>query len=252
MRGWYVISTRPLQRHGGLRRAAAALGARVFAISTIELQALPQGPELAAALRCDDIIVTSPPAVQFAAAPAMRRALARRARRWFAIGAGTAGALRRRGAQEVLWPASGSDSEALLALPGLQSVRGREIGLLTAPGGRGLVAATLRQRGAHVREAHVYRRVARTPRTARLGALAALPAQQALVLTSQEAFTPLWSALPESSRTRLRASPCLVASDRLATFANALGFSCVLRAASAQPGELLRALATYAAATRIR
>ena len=252
MRGWYVISTRPLHRHGGLRRAAGSQGARVFAVSTLVLEALPPGLALVAALRCQDIVATSPPAVELTPAPALRRAMARVSRRWFVLGAGTATALRRRGARELHQPAAGSDSEALLALPELQSVRGREIGMLTAPGGRGLIAATLRKRGARVREAHVYRRATRTPTPARLAALAALPARTALVLTSQEALAPLWQALDEPARARLRAAPCVVASDRLAAHARELGFACVLRADGARPGDLLRALAAHALATRIR
>lgn len=252
MRGWYVISTRPLHRHGGLRHAAAAQGARVFAISTLVLEALPPGPALAAALRCQDVVATSPAAVEYTPAPALRRALARGSRRWFVLGDGTAAALRRRGARELRQPPTGSDSEALLALPDLQAVRGREVGVLTAPGGRGLIAATLRRRGAHVHEATVYRRITRTPTPARLAALAALPARKALVLTSQEALAPLWDALDEAGRAGLLASPCVVASDRLAARARALGFTCVLRAAGARPADLLHALAAHALATRIR
>ena len=251
MRGWYVISLRPLNRHGGLRRAAAARGARLFAVSTLALQPLADDAALARALQCSEVVVTSPSAVRMARA-ADRLLPNRRGQRWFALGAGSAAALRRRGIGTVHVPAAGSDSEALLALPELRDVHGRRIGLLTAPGGRGLIARALRARGAQLQVAETYRRVPRPPAPARLAALAALPPRQALVLTSLEAFEPLWRALDDDGKARLRAAPCVVASERLATHAAALGFACVLRAAGSRPSQLLDALAGHATQVRIR
>jgi uroporphyrinogen-III synthase len=168
----------------------------------------------------------------------------RRGQQWFALGAGTARALQRAGVPRVAVPEAGSDSEALLALPALHGVADSEVGLLTAPGGRGLLARTLARRGARVRVAAVYRRIATPPRPARLRALAALPpARCALLLTSQEAFAPLWSALAPADQARWRRSPCVVASARLAELAKSLGFRRVLRAADARPAALLAALA---------
>ena len=250
LRGWYVISLRPLNRHGALRRAAAALGARLFAVSTLALEPLDPGPALAAALQCADVIVTSPSAVAMA-----RPGLPlphRRGQRWYALGPGSAAALRRRGIRDVQVPATGNDSEALLALDDLQRLRGRDVGLLTAPGGRGLIARQLRARGARVRVAETYRRVPRAVRAARVAALAALPARQAILLTSLEAFEPFWDALDDAARQRLRTAPCVVASDRLAATAAALGFRHVLRAEGARPAQLLRALAGHAGDSRIR
>ena len=50
--GWYVISLRPSGAHGPIRRAAAALGARVLPISTLRLLPLDAGVALDAALAC--------------------------------------------------------------------------------------------------------------------------------------------------------------------------------------------------------
>ena len=250
LQGWYVISTRPLNQHGGLRRAAAASGARLFAISTLALRPLDAGADATAALACALVIATSPAAARCTAAG--KRLAQRRGQQWFALGAGTAAALRRRGIAKVQRPDAGSDSEALLALPALQDVDGRSVGLLTAPGGRGLIARTLRARGASVREARVYRREQRAPSPARLAMLDSLPAPLAIALTSLEAFEPLWQALSPTQRRRLLASPCLVASDRLAEHARVLGFAIVLRAADARPASLVRALVGHAGASRIR
>src|SRR4249919_366729 len=109
LQGWYVISLRPLGQHATLRRHAARLGARTFALSTLRLQALPAGAALAEALRCPLVLFTSPAAVRFAQAARPLRAKAGQS--WFAPGAGTAAALRRAGIEGVLHPARGAGAE---------------------------------------------------------------------------------------------------------------------------------------------
>lgn len=248
--GWYVISLRPLNQHAGVRRAALRAGARAFALSTLRLRPLDAKPALRAALACPRVIVSSPAAVRLADAqlPLSKR----RGQRWFALGAGSAAALHRRGIDGVRIPVAGSDSEALLAHPDLQDVRGQAIGLLTAPGGRGLLAERLRARGAQVRIAEVYRRESIVIAPTRLRALAALRGDVALLLTSREAFDPLWQSLSPQTRKRLVGRPCVVASDRLAALARSLGFKTVLRASNARPSSLLSTLASHVEAGRIR
>jgi uroporphyrinogen-III synthase len=68
----------------------------------------------------------------------------------------TAATLRSSGV-EPLVPAR-EDSEGLLALPQLQVVAQRRIVLVKGPGGRELIADTLRERGAEVIEFNCYRR----------------------------------------------------------------------------------------------
>lgn len=248
--GWYVISLRPLNQHASVRRAAKRTGARAFALSTLRLRPLDAKPALRAALACPRVIVSSPAAVRLADAqlPLSKR----RGQRWFALGAGSAAALHRRGIDGVRVPLAGSDSEALLAHPDLQDVRGQAIGLLTAPGGRGLLADRLRARGATLRIAEVYRREPVAIAPARLHALSALRGEIALLLTSREAFDPLWQGLSPGLRKRLLGGPCVVASDRLAAWARSLGFKKVLRAGDARPSSLLSTLASHVEAGRIR
>jgi uroporphyrinogen-III synthase len=248
--GWYVISTRPLDQHAGVRRSAAKLGAATFALSTLKLQPLEAATELRQALRCPRVLVTSPAAARFANA---QIALTQRAgQRWFALGPGTAAMLRRYGIARVLLPEHGSDSEALLAHAELRQVAGERIGLITAPGGRGLLAAQLQARGATVIAAEVYRRQPRPIPAARLQALDALPARTALLVTSGEAFSLLWEALDDAARARLLKRPCVASSERLAAQARALGFSLVLRSAGANPTSLLAALALHVGSTGFR
>lgn len=248
--GWYVISLRPLNQHAGVRRAATRLGARAFAVSTLQLQALDAKPALRAALACPRVLVSSPAAVR--AANAQISIGPRRGQRWYAVGAGSAAALARCGVHDVRIPLHGSDSEALLVHPELQQVRGQAIGLLTAPGGRGLIASRLQSRGATLHVADVYRRIPHAIPPARLRALADLPACSAVLMTSSEAFDPFWAALTPAMRKQVARRPCVVASDRLATKARSLGFKTVLRAADARPASLLDALASHVGLGRFR
>jgi uroporphyrinogen-III synthase len=247
--GWYVISLRPLGQHAALRRAAAALGARTFALSTLRLRALPAAAPRRRALAGEWLVATSPAAVRFAfAEPVPKAALARP---WFAPGAGTAAALLRHGVADVRHARDGGDSDALLALPELQHVAGRRIGLLTAPGGRDLIEPTLAQRGAHVARADLYVREALVPAGARLARLARLPSRTALLVSSAEALEALWTALDAGQRERMRRRLAIASSPRLAARLRALGFVQVRVADGARPVALLAALGRHAGAKSV-
>lgn len=248
--GWYVISLRPSGGHAPVRRAAAALGARVFPLSTLKLVAMDAGPALPAALACPIVAFTSPAAVQFAQGPRPLRA--RDGQRWLAVGSGTAAALRRAGIGDAEVPDGRADSDGLLAMPGLQALPGIDVGLVTAPGGRGLIGETLAQRGARVHLAEVYRRVAVAPSPARLRRLEDLPAASALLVSSGEAFEGLWSHLSEAARTRLRARPAIASSPRLAGLLAAKGFGAIVLADGAAPSRMLAALAADVGSGRFR
>ena len=155
---WYVISLRPRGDHAALRRAAARHGGGVIALSPWRLQQCDDAATRSAlrlALAAPRVVFTSPPAVR--AARALQAFAPRREQAWCAVGAGTAAALRRAGVHEVQAPTR-MDSEGLLALPALQDVAGRDVGLVTAPGGRGEITPALLARGARVLRADVYAR----------------------------------------------------------------------------------------------
>ncbi|HVJ38659.1 MAG TPA: uroporphyrinogen-III synthase, partial [Stenotrophomonas sp.] len=154
----YLISLRPSGQHDTMRRAAARSGLRLLAVSPWRLQARDDPDTrraLAAALAAPVRVFTSPMAVRSAAALATLADGAQR-RPWLAVGEGTAGALRRAGVRSVQTP-SRMDSEGLLGLPVLAAAE--HVGLVTAPGGRGLLAAALAERGVAVTRADVYQRV---------------------------------------------------------------------------------------------
>jgi len=247
---WYVISLRPQNLHAGVRRAAAALGARTFALSPLRLRMLNAKKNLPEALDCARIVVTSPAAVRMA--QAQQSLQAGRGRLWFAIGAGSAAALHRCGIEHVHLPENGADSAALLAHPDLQDIHGQRIGLVTAPGGRGLLATTLRERGAEVVTAHVYRREAVTLAKARLAALRALPSTSALMVSSGEALAALWRQLDSNQQAQLRQRLVVASSERLTLMLQQQGFENIVRSRDAGPKNLLAALAAHVSAGHIR
>ena len=242
-RACYVISLRPVGGHASMRRAAAAHGMRVLALSPWRIEARDDRATraaLAEALQADVVLFTSPAAVH--AAAALRRLRTRREQAWVAVGAGTAAALRRAGVAEVAVP-SRMDSEGLLSLPALQQLRGRSVGMVTAPGGRGVIAPTLAARGARVRRAEVYARIPVAPSPVALARLRALDGPACLALSSGEALQRLLQSLPAGLLSRLRQARVLAASQRLAALARASGFTDIRLAADARPASLLAAAA---------
>ena len=202
LRGWTIIGLRASDQQAPLRRASRALGATFLSLSGFRLlaQAEPARQiDLALALACAVCIFTSPAAVRFARRltnplPTAMRALA--------IGSGTAAALRRAGIRDVHSPTALMRSEGLLAMDVLSPPPAR-VGLVTAPGGRGEIARSLRERGAEVCVAEVYRRepaklsaVARRRLSATLGPVAVL-------LSSEEALRAVLAQLSDGERQRL-------------------------------------------------
>ncbi|MDQ3228380.1 MAG: uroporphyrinogen-III synthase [Pseudomonadota bacterium] len=239
--GWYVISLRPSGGHAALRRAAVAQGAGLIALSPWRIQPLKDAntrSALEAALSADLIIVTSPSAVR--ATAALQPFDARGEQRFVAVGEGTAKALRRFGILDVETPAR-MDSEGVLALPALQAIDTHDIGLLTAPGGRNRIEPALRERGAHVLRAEVYRRVPIALSKQGVRALLELDGPAVLALSSGEAFVRVLDALPVEAVDVLRAGLVVAASDRLAGLAREHGFERVVIARSAVPHDLMAA-----------
>ena len=237
---WTLISLRPRGQHAPVRRAAKGTGATVIALSPWALRARRDAAtcaDLAAALAAERVVFSSPAAVHAAARLAPLDAP--HAGQWLAVGAGTAAALARQGARDVLAPGR-MDSEGLLALPALADLRGLRAGLVTAPGGRGVIADTLQQRGAQLLRANVYVRLPLplAPRT--LQRLRQATAPWAVALSSGEALSLLLAQLPADLQARLRTATVAAASERLVAQALAAGFANVTLAAGPLPAQLVR------------
>jgi uroporphyrinogen-III synthase len=234
-----VVSLRPVGDHAAMRRAAAAHGWRVLALSPWRIAVRDDADtrrRLRAALAADVVVATSPAAVRAAAALSTLRA--RRDQRWCAVGSATAAALRRAGIACVDAPER-MDSEGLLALPALQTVRGRRIGLLTAPGGRDRIAPTLQARGAVVLRADVYARDPVSPAPAAMNRLRAFDGTLLLPVSSGEALHALLAAVPDDIAARLRGAHVRAASERLAALAREAGCIDIAIAAGPRPSQLL-------------
>lgn len=238
---WTLISLRPRGQHAPLRRAAKAAGAHVIALSPWALQARCDAATratLEAALAAERVVFSSPAAVH--AAARLVDLAAPHPGQWLAVGAGTAAALHRQGAREVTAPTR-MDSEGLLALPALADLRGLRAGLVTAPGGRGIIADTLQQRGAHLLRADVYARQPLPLAPRALQRLRHAAAPWALALSSGDALALLLAQLPDDLQTPLRAAIVVAASERLAGQARAAGFGQVHVAAGPLPAQLAAA-----------
>jgi uroporphyrinogen-III synthase len=238
-----VAITRPAGSGATLARRVRALGGKPLSLPGFRLRAVDDANAARAALRaalaCDAVVFTSPAAVRFARQLAALHTDAS----VFAPGRGTAAALKRAGARGALHPMQ-ERSEGLLALPGLQGVCGRSVGIIGAAGGRGLLQNELAARGARIVPAYVYRRL--PPRLDRryVDALerdARSPLY--VVLTSAGALGNILDILPRRVHARLLSGTAVVSSTRLADAARDAGFARVLRAASPHVGALLTVIA---------
>lgn len=196
----------------------------------------------------DVLVLTSPHAAEVAAsalgAPRLRGALL------IAPGAGTAARLphRQDGAFELCFPRSGGTSEDVLDLPELAAERiaGRRVVILAAPGGRRLIADTLRRRGAEVVRLAPYLREALAPADALLEALG-LNRPLITLVSSTAALTGLERGLSDSLRARWLASGFVVSSARLADALRGLGAERIEIADGASADAMHRALVALAA-----
>jgi uroporphyrinogen-III synthase len=245
--GAAIIVTRPAGTSASMAHRARKLGGRPVLLPGLSLRASSHTGSVGAHDRFDDWIFTSPAAVRFGAKVWPR---IRKRDRVFALGAGTARALARHGLRATM-PRDRMDSEGLLALAELAQVRGRRIALVGAPGGRDLIAPTLRRRGAMVEAVHVYRRV--PPRLARrhFDALSVARDPLVMLVSSGEALTYLVTLLPAVELARLRGQIVVVSSARLVGVARENGFSEIVQARSAAPRDLLAAAASALARHRL-
>jgi uroporphyrinogen-III synthase len=242
LQGCHVVSLRPSGQHAALRRAAAARGARVIALSPWRIvhdASNTARSALQAALKAPYVVFTSPSAVRAASTLVALRA--RRDQRWLAVGEGTARALDAAGIASAIAP-SRMDSSGLLALPELDALRGTEVGLVTAPGGRDALLQGLQGRGAHVLRADIYERQPIQPARAAVARLMATTGCLWLALSSGEALRRTLEVLPSQASRQLREARVSAASKRLAALAVAEGFSEAVVAQGPRPAALIAAM----------
>lgn len=241
LRGRSILVTRPAEQAAALCALIRAAGGEPITFPTVAIQPVHPADAVRALLgaRWDVVIFVSRNAVL------QTRALLAghlpESAQLAAVGAGTASALRAAGRVPDLVPDARFDSEGLLELPALQQVKGQRILIVRGEGGRPLLGDTLRQRGAEVTYAEVYRRT--LPRVDAAPLISDWRAAELLLTaTSDEILDNLYRLIPETERSWLRGRPLAVLSVRTAARAMELGFRTVAVAHEASDPALLEAL----------
>jgi uroporphyrinogen-III synthase len=254
--GIRALVTRPAVQGEALCAAIRAEGGAACSLPLIEIEPLPAAsvaPQLHALDTVDIAIFVSSNAVRIALErldeagcgwPATVAALA--------IGTSTRAALARAGI-EAQAGADAMDSEELLRHSLLASIGGRRVLLVKGEGGRGVLAAELRARGAEISECVLYRR---TPAAVTAPALAALLARERInvaLAASGETLQALLGLLRAGAAGTIAGHLRLVVpGQRVAAMAAQAGLAGVEIAANATDAAMLDVLARLAPRLRAR
>ncbi len=225
--GRSVLVTRPQQQAAALARAIREAGGEAVEFPALDIEAVPidslseSNAQLASA---DIVIFISPNAAQFGMAAIRSGGGLPASAVVLAVGQGTARALHALGVSGVVTP-SGQDSEALLMLPQLSNVAGKRAVIVRGVGGRGLLADTLRSRGADVHFMECYRRSCPHVNAAPLLARWQTGGIDAVTLTSAEALDNLAALLGEAGAPLLANTPLFVPHEKIAEAARRFGIA---------------------------
>jgi uroporphyrin-3 C-methyltransferase len=250
--GWNVLVTRPDGQGDALAALIAEAGGEPLLTPLLAIAPV-ENPDAAVCLlhsaeAWDWLIFISANAVRHAVqlegwrAPAARIA---------AVGEATAAALEAAGLRVDLVPYPQFNSEALLADPRMQAVAGQRILIVRGEGGREHLAEVLRERGAEVAYAEVYRRMP-TLASAFAPALEQLTRGEceAIVVTSGEALTHLRNLLHQAGLPPSSWPPLAVPGERIAGLAHTQGWTRVLVADQASDEAIVQSLKRLAHARR--
>ena len=229
LQGLRVLVTRPREQAQALTQGIIAAGGQVVLFPTLEIRATAKQAALQHAItqlpRFSMAIFISPNAVDYALPmilaqhgtlpPGLQLAC---------VGRGSAAALTRHGWHSDITPGDQANSEALLALPAMQTVRGKKIAIFRGNGGREQLRNTLRARGAEVDYVECYERVAPHCDTAELEQALTQGQLDIITQTSGEGLTHLFTLLSPDARRALLQLPLLVISPRIAALARDLGY----------------------------
>ncbi len=174
----------------------------------------------------DIAIFVSPNAVTFGFALLARTGAALpESAKVLAVGPGTARQLAKKGLQVDGVPQQRYDTEALLALPALQSVRDVRVLVVRGLAGRETLAEALAGRGAKVMHLPCYRRVRPDQVDATVLAHWRKSGFDSLILTSTSAADHLWFILGDEVGVLTANTALVVASERIAGHCRSLGFT---------------------------
>lgn len=248
-----VLVTRPAQQADALCALIEQSGGLALRMPVIEIAEVAPNPEL-------ERVITALPAcgiALFISANAVRFGVPLVTKKWGpwpthtrigAVGQSTAQALAAAGLNVDVAPAAEFSSEGLLALPALQDVADQRIVIFRGIGGREALADTLRQRGAQVDYAEVYRRVRPTGELSDYLTAAQRDALDVIIVTSNEGVENLFAMAGERWRPWLLQQQLVVVGPRAAQRARELGFvQPAFIAAQASDEGLINAVQTWRA-----
>ncbi len=252
--GFTIAVTRPLHQAENLCRAIEAEGGRAFRFPVIDI--LPPADRTPLQSRLQDLsayrlgIFISANAVHHTYQLRDERPLPEGLLR-AAVGQATARALAVHGQPAQVLPPAPYNSEALLALPELRLLQGKRVIIFRGNQGRTLLADTLRERGAQVEQAEVYRRVPSDSDPEPLYRLWDEGRLDMIIVTSNEGLRNLFDRVDTGYREKLLETLLVVISERSATLARKLGFvRPAVVASAASDAALLEAAKCYAQESR--
>ena len=245
-----VLVTRPAHQAEGLCSRIEQAGGRAIPLPLIEIGE-PSDMEAARqqldGLAENDIVI-------FVSANAVQRSSLYIGNRWpegvktACVGQASARQFTADFARQVdILPATGYDSEALLATKELTAVSGRRILIIKGEGGRALLGETLTDRGADVSYANVYKRCLPEDAGRQLTAIQSQQAIDVVVLTSGEAIHNILSLLDETGRSWLAGRTMLLIHPRLAELARQAGCeSEIITSDGAGDDQIMQCLTAWA------
>ena len=234
-----VLVTRPAHQADNLCRMIEARGGKAMRLPLLSIVPAPQAGAVRRILdnarEWDWWIFTSVNAVQHARNLGVEIWAANLA----AVGAATAAALENAG-QSATTPLGAYSSEGLLELSQFQSVSGRRILIVTGEDGLAVLAPALRERGAQVELAEVYRRVALPYDGDRISET--LRAIDVIVITSGQALDHLVRLTPAPMQKTLLQKQLVVPGPRMVEKASELGFRALIAPEKMSDAGIVQAL----------
>lgn len=229
LNGAHVLVTRPAHQAENLNRLVEERGGVAVRFPTLAIVAMDEACTIQNTLTYLDryqwLIFISANAVTMHDYYSVSDKIKRFKRvRVAAIGKATAQALTKAGLRIDLVPESGYNSEALLAMPQMQQMKGQRCLILRGEGGREELATILRSRGASVEYLDLYKRIIPGIDSSQVSRLLAQDKLDVITITSGEALQNLLIMLEEHHHGQLFEVPLVVVSSRIRQIAADMGF----------------------------
>lgn len=230
LQGLRVLNTRPLLQAHVLSKAIQEAGGIAIEFPTLEIQSTPQCwlQKLPDLIKVQQAIFISANAVHY-----FFNALKQHNIPWphsipiTAIGKASALAIADWQCNAISVPEF-ADSKHLLQLPALQKIKMQTILLVKGEEGKTEIATTLLQRGANLVSLDVYRRVLPYIAAKTIDSLWHDIQVDIILFTSQQAMQNLFTLVGNNLHAKIRHTPCLVISERLAKAASELGIQTII------------------------